>query len=169
MFGMVTIEDVWKVVNLGKDRGSDCFLVGPTRRFIDSYNARPGFFTPYKDRQEFFGGLLSNLAYPATLSLFAGLSVIFVALGTVIGVGCVLVSVGAAIWGSYEFCDESIENAGTAFHIAGLALLAIAVSSLLAALSLLHTPLVFLTRSGATLAAASPAQPEEKQTAYAMI
>lgn len=172
MFGMVTIEDVWKVVNLGKDRGSDCFLVGPTRRLSDSYNARPGFFTPYKDKHEFFGGLVSNLVYPVTLGFFAGLSVILVALGTAIGVGCVLASVGAAICGSYEFCDESIENAGTAFHIAGLALLAIVVSTLLAALSLFHTPLTFFTRSGATLAgytASSSEQQEGKKTEYAMI
>ncbi len=173
MFGMVTIEDVWKVVNLGKDRGSDCFLAGPMRRFVESYNARPGFFTSYKDKDEFFGGVLSNLVYPASLSIFAGLSVIFAALGTAIGVGCVLTSVGAAILGSYEFCDESIENAGTAFHVAGLALLAIAASILLAVISLFHTPLLFFTRTGATLAGSVVSSPEKqeekpKQTEYAM-
>lgn len=151
MFGMVTIEDVWNVVNIGKDRGSDCFLEGPVKRFIDTYNARPSFFTPYKDGKEFFGGLLAHVAYPAALSIFAGFSTLFVALGLAIGVGCMVTSVGAAILGSYEFCDESIENAATAFHIAGLALLAIATSTLLMVVSIFHTPLTFLTRSGASL------------------
>ncbi|WP_040535610.1 hypothetical protein, partial [Legionella drancourtii] len=70
-------------------------------------------------------------------------------------------------------CDESIENAGTAFHIAGLALLATVVSTLLAVISLFHTPLLFFTRTGATLAgyvAFSPEKQEEKpkQIEYAM-
>ncbi|WP_058535526.1 hypothetical protein [Legionella saoudiensis] len=151
MLGMVAWEDVWNVINFAKDKNGDWFLQGPTRRFIETYNARPGFFTPYKNGYEFSGGLLANIVYPSTLSIFSGFSVACVIFGAVLGVGASLTATGAALFGSYEFCDESIDNAAAAFHIAGLGLTAFAISSLLLAVSLFHAPLSFLTRSGSTI------------------
>jgi hypothetical protein len=148
---MVAWEDVWHVINFAKDKNEDWFLQGPTRRFIETYNTRPGFFTSYKNGYEFSGGLLANIVYPAALSAFSGFSVACVIFGTVLGVGASLAATGAALCGSYEFCDESIDNASTAFHIAGLGLTAFAISSLLLAFSLFHAPLSLLTRSGSTL------------------
>ncbi|MFJ1268026.1 hypothetical protein ACD661_05615 [Legionella lytica] len=153
MLGMVAWEDVWNVINFAKDKNDDWFLQGPARRFIETYNARPGFFSSYKNGYEFSGGLLTNIVYPAALTAFSGFSVACVIFGAVLGVGASLAATGAALCGSYEFCDESIDNAATAFHIAGLGLTAFAISSLLLAFSLFHTPLSFLTRSGSTLLA----------------
>ncbi|USQ13101.1 hypothetical protein J2N86_10405 [Legionella lytica] len=151
MLGMVAWEDVWNVINFAKDKNDDWFLQGPARRFMETYNARPGFFTSYKNGYEFSGSLLANIVYPAALSVFSGFSVACVIFGAVLGVGASLAATGAALCGSYEFCDESIDNAATAFHIAGLGLTAFAISSLLLAFSLFHTPFSFLTRSGYTL------------------
>ncbi|CAM4394320.1 MAG: hypothetical protein LEGION0403_FIIPPAGN_00789 [Legionella sp.] len=151
MLGMVAWEDVWNVINFAKDKHDDWFLQGPARRFIETYHARPGFFSSYKSGYEFSGGLLANIVYPTALSVFSGFSVACVIFGAVLGVGASLAATGAALCGSYEFCDESIDNAATAFHIAGLGLTAFALSSLLLAFSLFHAPLSLLTRSGSTL------------------
>ncbi|WP_133135606.1 hypothetical protein [Legionella rowbothamii] len=150
MLGMVAWEDVWNVINFAKDKNEDWFLQGPARRFIETYKARPGFFTAYKNSYEFSGGLLANIFYPVALSAFSGFSVACIIFGAVLGVGASLAATGAALFGCYEFCDESIDNAATAFHIAGLGLTAFAISSLLLAFSLFHAPLSFLTRSGST-------------------
>ncbi|MDR3501299.1 MAG: hypothetical protein P4L79_01790 [Legionella sp.] len=166
MLGMAAWEDVWNVINFAKDKNDDWFLQGPARRFMETYNARPGFFTSYKNGYEFSGGLLANFVYPAALSIFSGFSVACVIFGAVLGVGASLAATGAALFGSYEFCDESIDNAATAFHIAGLGLTAFAISSLLLAFSLFHAPFSFLTRSGSTLfsmIAACTSQDENKQ------
>lgn len=151
MLGLVTWDEFWNVINLAKDASGDWFLQGPTRRFIDTYNARPGFFIPYKNKHEFAGGLLATVIYPTTLSLCAGLSTICAVFATVIGIGSLLAAIGTAIFGNYELCDESIEDAATGFHIVGLALVATAVSGFLVAASLIHAPLSFLTRTGASI------------------
>lgn len=151
MLGMVAWEDVWNVINFAKDKNDDWFLQGPARRFIETYNARPGFFTSYKSGYEFTGGMLANIVYPTALGVFSGFSVACVIFGAVLGVGASLAATGAALCGSYEFCDESIDNAATAFHIAGLGLTAFAISSLLLTFSLFHAPFSLFTRSGSTL------------------
>jgi hypothetical protein len=152
MLGLITWNEIWNVIDLNKDGENDWLMKGPTLRFIETYKARAGFFTPYEDGKKFVGGLLATVVYPAALGIFAGLSAICAVLGAVIGIGGILVACSAALLGSYEFCDETIENARTVFHITGLALISTAICIFLAVANIFHAPLCFLTRSGASLA-----------------
>jgi hypothetical protein len=151
MLGLVTWGEVWDVVNFAKDRDSDWFLEGPIKRFVKTYQIRPGFFTPYRDVRHFLGGAIAPVVYPTALTFFSAMAAVCAAIGSTLGVGCLLIGAGSALFGQHELCDESIENTSIAFKIAGLALVAIAISTFLIAVSLFHAPLSFLTRSGASL------------------
>ncbi|MBN9232023.1 MAG: hypothetical protein J0I93_14425 [Legionella sp.] len=151
MLGLVNLNDIWDVLNVAQDPKEKWLWEGPTKRFISKYRQRPSFFTPFKNKSEFIGSFLANFIYPAALTITSFASAVCAVLGLTLGVVATLVAVVAAIMGNHQFCDDSIDNTKSGFRITGLALASLTASIFLFALSLIHTPINFLTRTVATL------------------
>ncbi|QMT60616.1 hypothetical protein [Legionella sp. PC997] len=122
-------------------------------RAINTYRARPGFFTPYKNRYEFLGELIAPGIYPLSGVVTAGFSVYASVLSTVICVGGLLVAAGSALFDAPTLRDDALEFTGFMVQFVGVALFTAAVSALLAILSVPHSLISVVTRSTASIEA----------------
>ncbi|PWY54985.1 hypothetical protein DGG96_14380 [Legionella qingyii] len=122
-----------------------------TRRAINTYRDRPGFFTPYKNRYEFIGELIAPGIYPFAGIVTAGFSVYAAALAAVICIGALLVAAGSALFRAPKLSDDALQFAGFMLCFAGVALLTAAVGALLAIISFPHSLVSVVTRSAASI------------------
>ncbi|MGM9451709.1 hypothetical protein ACTAZI_00050 [Legionella bozemanae] len=128
-----------------------------TRRAIQTYKKRPGFFTPYQDGYEFIGELIAPGVYPLAGIITSGFSAFAVVASGVVCIGALLVAAGSALFSAPELRDDALQFASSALYYSGIVLLTAAISALLAIISFPHSVLSVVTRSGATLVAAGTA------------
>lgn len=139
------------------DQGLDVIESRETleKRFAAWKKKQHGFFTPYRSKDDFLVTLASPITTPVQLGLFTGLFIASTAWTTLLSAGSLLV--GSAAWAL-----KDTETKTSCFEMAckGIMLTALwgTISALLAVaavLSVIACPIRLVTRSVASIAAAS--------------
>ncbi len=150
---MISLDDIWYVLNDMKDPDDSLFCSYERARFIELYKKRPGFFQPYQDRKEFLGGVLAPVVHPLE---FAALGIMGVVIGVISPLACagaLVVGLGATAFGNTNLCNTALAGASTFLYLTGYSILLTAASLLLAALSIPCALVTLGTRSLASVGA----------------
>ncbi|KTD04272.1 hypothetical protein [Fluoribacter gormanii] len=136
MFGLISFDDIWYVLNDEDDPNDSSFFSYERARFIELYKKRPGFFQPYQDGKEFLGGALAPVVHPLEFAALGILGVVVGVISPLVSVGGLIVGLGAAAFGNTKLYDIGLETASTFLYLTGYSLVVTAASLLLAALSI---------------------------------
>ncbi|MDR3501300.1 MAG: hypothetical protein P4L79_01795 [Legionella sp.] len=121
-------------------------------RALETYSARPGFFTPYKNVTDAVGEVIAPVVYPLAGGTVAVFSVFSAALAATFGIGCLLVAAGASLFDDPTLANEAFDLvSGTLQFIGNLLVMAI-VAAAVGVLSFPHSVASLITRSVATAA-----------------
>lgn len=173
MLGLATLDELSFVLDSSNDLPEDFCFSGERRRFVETYKRRPGFFQPYRNSNEFIGGILAPILYPLeliTLGTFGGL---VAAIAPAICVGSLLFAFSAAAFGATEQGENALEVAALSLYVTGYALVLSAASFLLAILSIPCSLTALGTRTFSTIGSEildcmSDATTEELQTGISL-
>ncbi|WP_454783957.1 hypothetical protein [Legionella sp. WA2024007413] len=153
MLGMISLDDIWYLLNDMNDPDDSSFFSYERARFIELYKKRPGFFQPYQDNKEFLGGVLAPVVHPLEFAALGIMGVVVGVISPLICVGGVVLGLGAAAFGNTELWDTAFEAASIFLYLTGYALLVASASLLLAALSIPCALITLGTRSIASMGA----------------
>ncbi|RUR27886.1 hypothetical protein [Legionella qingyii] len=153
MLGLISLEDIWYVLNDENDPDDSSFFSYKRARFIELYKKRPGFFQPYQDGKEVLGGALAPVVHPLAFASLGILGVVVGVISPLVIVGGLIVGLGAAAFGNTKLYDSSLEAASTFLYLTGYSLVVAAASLLLAALSIPCALVTLGTRGFASVGA----------------
>lgn len=121
-------------------------------RALETYSARPGFFTPYKDVSAAVGELIAPVVYPLAGGTVVVFSVLAAALAATFGIGCLLVATGASLFDNPTLANEAFDLVINTLQFIGNALVFAIVAAEIAIISFPHSIVSLITRSVATVA-----------------
>ncbi|KTD66030.1 hypothetical protein Lsan_0685 [Legionella santicrucis] len=136
MLGLAALDDLSYVLDSSNDLPEDLCFSGELRRFIKTYNKRPGFFKPYQNGKEFAGGVIAPVVYPLGLTFLGTMGVLITAIAPAFCVGSLLFALGAAAFGISELSENALDVAALSLYVTGYALVLSTASFLLAILSI---------------------------------
>ncbi|MCW8469163.1 hypothetical protein OQJ19_00625 [Fluoribacter gormanii] len=155
MLNLIGWDEISEILDLKNEAGDENYFTGIIERTVSTYRERPGFFTPYRDGQEFAGQLLAPIWYP----LISTLGTAFMAFTAIVAacyfVGFMLLGLLSIVMMSAEYRNTALEGVTNSLALTGLTLLGTTAGLLLTLLSIPHSIISLGTRLTATAVSAT--------------
>ncbi|PWY56355.1 hypothetical protein DGG96_02975 [Legionella qingyii] len=155
MLNLIGWDEISEILDLKNEEGDENYLSGIIERTMSKYRERPGFFTPYRDGQEFAGELLAPIWYPLISTLGTAFMAITAVVAACYFVGFMLLGLLSIVMMNAEYRNIALEGATNSLALTGLTLLGTAAGLLLTLLSIPHSIISPCTRFSATAISAT--------------
>ncbi|KTD41606.1 hypothetical protein [Legionella parisiensis] len=155
MLNLIGWTEISEILDLNDEAQDENYLSGIIERTVSKYRERPGFFAPYQNSQEFTGGLLAPIWYPAATAIGTAFMAFTVLMAACYFVGFTLLGLLSIIMMNAEYRNTALEGVANSLALIGLTLLGTVAGALLAVFSFPHSIASLFTRSAATVVSAT--------------